>query len=60
MNIAKETGWSERDILNMSYARSYSYMHAILRSYGKKTYFSTGENDLEDMFDMFLEFDNDT
>jgi hypothetical protein len=53
MNIASETGWSERDILNMSYARSWAYQHDILRKRGKETYFRFGEADMDDMFNLF-------
>jgi hypothetical protein len=52
MGIARETGWSERYILEeLPYARGVQYMHAILRANDIPCfYLSDRENDARAIF----------
>lgn len=46
MGLAKETGWSERYILEeLPYARGLQYMHAILRANDVPCFYSSGREE---------------
>jgi hypothetical protein len=61
LDLAKETGWSEKFILEeLPITRGWQYRHAILRSHGVQTFFIADESDIQSNRELFdsLAFDD--
>lgn len=55
-SVAKETGWTEEDIMDMPISRVWSYRHAILCSYDIECYYKSDEDDRQEMYELFDAF----